>query len=160
MHDSFETYMAGNLVNPCLATEQEMDPLMRTAVALILFGVALAPAVAEDVKIVRPVILSPAQGATVASPVTVTFKHVESRSSGMADITHSTHLHLIVDGPLPRAGSMIPIDTHHIHLMHGETSTVLALPPGRHTIQLIEGNGGHVVPADAPHSGQVTFQVK
>ncbi len=133
---------------------------MKTAVALMLLGLALAPAAAEEASIARPVILSPAEGATVASPVTVTFRLAGPGSSGMAGMAHGAHLHLIVDAPLPPEGSNIPVDARHIHLMHGETATTLTLLPGRHTIQLIEGSMGHVVSAGAPHSDQVTFEVK
>ncbi len=55
---------------------------------------------------------------------------------------------------------MIPMDSHHIHLMHGETQKTIALSAGKHTIQLIEGSVSHVAAADAPHSDPVTFNVK
>ena len=38
------------------------------------------------------------------------------------------------------------MDARHIHLHHGETATPLSLPPGRHTLQLIEGLTFLVVP--------------
>jgi hypothetical protein len=134
---------------------------MRTAAALILLGLALAPvAAAQTAQTARPAILSPTEGATVASPVTVTVKPADAGSPGMAGMGPGAHLHLLVDSPLPTAGSTVPMDARHIHLHHGETATTLSLPPGRHTLQLIEGTMGHTVAAGAPHSDLVTFEVK
>lgn len=134
---------------------------MRTATTLLLLAFALAPvAEAQETPATQPTILSPTEGATVASPVTITLKPADPNSPAVAAIGPGAHLHLIVDSPLPAAGSMVPMDARHIHLMHGETTTTLSLLPGRHTIQLIEGTMGHTVRPDAPHSDPVTFEVK
>ena len=47
---------------------------------------------------------------------------------------HGAHLHLIVDSPLPKEGTTVPMDEKHIHLMNSEQTTVLNLAPGRHTL--------------------------
>ena len=73
---------------------------------------------------------------------------------------HGEHLHLIVDSPLPKTGEMVPMDENHIHLMHGETKTVLRLAPGKHTLQLIVGGEDHVIRAHAPRSKMITITVK
>jgi len=73
---------------------------------------------------------------------------------------HGAHLHLIVDSPLPKTGEMVPMDDKHIHLMHGETKTVLKLAPGKHTLQLIVGGEDHVIRADAPRSKMITITVQ
>jgi Domain of unknown function (DUF4399) len=73
---------------------------------------------------------------------------------------HGAHLHLIVDSPLPKTGTMVPMDDKHIHLMHGETRTVLSLAPGRHTLQLIVGGEDHVIRAHAPFSKVITITVQ
>jgi hypothetical protein len=73
---------------------------------------------------------------------------------------HGAHLHLIVDSPLPKTGMTVPMDEKHIHLMHGETKTVLNLGPGKHTLQLIVGGEDHVIGAEAPHSKLVTITVQ
>ncbi len=126
-----------------------------------------------------PVILSPTDGAVVRSPVTVmvSFKdasnamHDENtkpatntakKQMGQMDDMHSnephhgTHLHLIVDSPLPMAGMTVPMDEKHIHLLHGETKTMLNLAPGKHTLQLIAGSEDHVIRANAPRSKLIT----
>ena len=73
---------------------------------------------------------------------------------------HGAHLHLIVDSPLPKSGVMVPMDEKHIHLMHGETKTVVTLAPGKHTLQLIVGGEDHVIRAQAPHSKLITITVQ
>jgi hypothetical protein len=73
---------------------------------------------------------------------------------------HGAHLHLIVDSPLPKAGMTVPMDGKHIHLMHGETKTVLNLASGKHTLQLIMGGEDHVIRAHAPRSNMITITVQ
>jgi hypothetical protein len=73
---------------------------------------------------------------------------------------HGAHLHLIVDSPLPKTGMTVPMDETHIHLMHGETKTVLSLAPGKHTLQLIVGGEDHVIHAHAPLSKMITITVQ
>jgi hypothetical protein len=73
---------------------------------------------------------------------------------------HGGHLHLIVDSPLPKFGMMVPMDEKHIHLMRGETKTVVTLVPGKHTLQLIVGGEDHVIRAQAPHSKLITITVQ
>jgi hypothetical protein len=73
---------------------------------------------------------------------------------------HGAHLHLIVDSPLPKSGMMVPMDEKHIHLMHGETKTVVTLAPGKHTLQLIVGGEDHVIHAHAPFSKMITIAVQ
>lgn len=120
-----------------------------------------------------PVIVSPSDGATVSSPVTVIID-AESAAAhqmgGMAPAAsghmHATgagqggHLHLIIDAPLPKAGTMVPVDDKHIHLMGGETKATVTLPPGKHTLQVIQGGMDHKVPAQAAQSARVTITVQ
>jgi hypothetical protein len=103
------------------------------------------------------VILSPKEGETVSSPVTVS---VQPPQAGKPHMMNGSHVHVVIDSPLPAPGSRVPADANHIHLMHGQTSTTVTLAPGQHTVQIVEGSMGHEVPADAPHSDKVTFQVK
>jgi hypothetical protein len=134
---------------------------MKAAAAAVLVLAALSGvALADEAKTGQPVILSPTDGAIVSNPVTVEFKMSEPETANMAGAAHGAHLHLVIDAPLPGEGSRIPMDQRHHHLMHGETATTLTLPPGRHTVQLIEGSMGHTVPAGAAHSELVTFEVK
>ena len=60
-----------------------------------------------------PIILSPKNGETVASPVTIrigTSEGILTAANRSAD-QHGAHLHLVIDAPLPEAGKMIPMDS-------------------------------------------------
>jgi hypothetical protein len=165
-------------------------PCMRlaSAIAALLIAAAFFTcfAVAHDELEGAPVILSPADGAVVSSPVTmiIGFKnalgamHDEHTKPATNDATkqmgqmgqmgnmhgdeqhNGAHLHLIVDSPLPETGTTVPMDEKHIHLMHGETKAVLNLASGKHTLQLIMGGEDHVIRAHAPRSNLITITVQ
>lgn len=59
------------------------------------------------------------------------------------------HHHLIIDRELPSLNEEIPNDRNHLHFGAGQTETMLELPPGKHTLQLIMGDHNHV-PHDPP----------
>jgi Domain of unknown function (DUF4399) len=59
------------------------------------------------------------------------------------------HHHLIIDAPLPPMDRPIPNDRNHLHFGLGQTETMLELPPGTHTLQLLVGDAEHV-PHDPP----------
>jgi Domain of unknown function (DUF4399) len=159
---------------------------MRLAFASAIAGLLIAGApfisvaLAQDESKGTPVILSPTNGAVVTSPVTVivgpkdasSVMHHEATKSAtnsamgqmgnMHDDEHhyGAHPHLIVDSPLPETGTTVPMDAKHIHLMHGETKTVLNLKPGKHTLQLITGDENHVIGVHAPRSERITITVQ
>ncbi len=99
-------------------------------------------------------IIYPVDGATVSSPFTVVFG-----LSGMGvapagtQMDNTGHHHLIIDAELPPAGQPIPKDERHRHFGGGQTETVIDLPPGEHTLQLLLGDYAHV-----PHSPPVTSE--
>ena len=59
------------------------------------------------------------------------------------------HHHLLIDVPLPPFDREIPNDRNHLHFGLGQTETVIELPPGTHTLQLLMGDENHV-PHDPP----------
>ena len=102
----------------------------------------------------RVYIISPADGATVTSPLTVVFglsgmgvapAGVEKKNTG--------HHHLIVDAELPDMDEPIPADDHYRHFGGGQTEITLELDPGEHTLQLLLGDWSHV-----PHEPPVTSE--
>jgi len=97
-------------------------------------------------------IVSPADGATVASPVTVVFglKGMGVAPAG-TEKENTGHHHLIIDAPLPALEDPIPADDNHKHFGGGQTETTIELPPGEHTLQLLLGDLNHV-----PHEPPVT----
>jgi len=99
-------------------------------------------------------IVSPANGETVTSPVKVVFG-----LSGMGvapagtDKKNTGHHHLLVDGKkLPAMDQRMGKGVKHFG--GGQTETVLELAPGKHTLQLILGDKGHV-----PHQPPVVSEV-
>ena len=60
------------------------------------------------------------------------------------------HHHLLIDvQQLPDLDDIIPRDASHLHFDKGETETLLELPPGKHTLQLLLGDEDHE-PQDSP----------
>jgi hypothetical protein len=109
----------------------------------------------------RVFFITPTDGETVSSPVTVVFG-IEGMSVAPAgdDTPHSGHHHLLIDTGLPELGMPIPADDRHIHFGDGSTETEIALEPGEHTLQLLLGDHRHI-PHDPPLvSGQITIVVE
>ena len=86
------------------------------------------------------------------------------RNMGVApkgvDYPNTGHHHLLIDTDLPPLGQEIPSDRKHLHFGAGETETMLELPPGKHTLQLLMGDSRHI-PHDPPvYSEKITITVK
>jgi hypothetical protein len=106
-------------------------------------------------------IVSPTDGATVSSPVTVVFglKGMGVAPAG-TDKEKTGHHHLIVDAPLPPADEPIPADNQHIHFGGGQTEFVIELAPGSHTLQLLLGDLNHVPHDPVIASEPITITVE
>ncbi len=104
-------------------------------------------------------------GAVVSSPFKVKFG-IKGFGITPADTTgkirHTAgHHHLLVNvDTLPSMDDPIPRDANHLHYDDGETETVLNLPPGKHSLQLLLGDEDHE-PQDPPLlSDRITITVK
>ena len=109
----------------------------------------------------RVFFISPADGATVTSPVRVVFG-IEGMTVAPAgdDAPHSGHHHLLIDTELPELGLPIPKDDHHVHFGDGSTQAEISLDPGEHTLQMLLGDHLHI-PHDPPLvSEQITIVVE
>lgn len=106
-------------------------------------------------------IVSPADGATVSSPVTVVFglKGMGVAPAG-TEKEKTGHHHLIVDAPLPPVDEPIPADNQHIHFGGGQTEFVIELAPGSHTLQLLLGDLNHVPHNPVVASDPITITVE
>ena len=104
--------------------------------------------------------LSPANGATVTSPVTVRFG-LRGMGVAPAGVTapNTGHHHLLVDAALPPENLPIPNDANHRHFGLGQTETELVLEPGQHTLQLILGDQLHIPHQPPVRSGPITITV-
>lgn len=106
--------------------------------------------------------ITPIDGATVSSPVTVRFG-LRGRGVAPAGVNqpNTGHHHLLIDATTPVAMNVpIPSDEHHVHFGGGQTQTVIQLPPGQHTLQLVLGDHLHVPEGPPWTSEKITITVK
>ena len=86
------------------------------------------------------------------------------RNMGVApkgvEFPNTGHHHLIIDSDLPPADQEIPSDRNHLHFGMGETETMLELPPGKHTLQLVMGDYRHVPHNPPIYSKKITITIK
>jgi hypothetical protein len=88
--------------------------------------------------------LSPAKGASVASPVALQLAAYNLTIEPAGEVhPHAGHLHVMVDAPCVEPGQAIPKDDQHVHLGQGQTEASLDLAPGAHTLCLQAGDGAH-----------------
>ena len=66
------------------------------------------------------------------------------------------HHHLLIDTDLPDMDKEIQSDRQHLHFGAGETETMIELPPGKHTLQLIMGDDKHVPHNPPIYSRKIT----
>ncbi|GAA0685194.1 DUF4399 domain-containing protein [Marinobacterium maritimum] len=133
--------------------------MYKTVLALGLAALLSQGALADEMATSAPAdaqvyIISPENGTTVPQ----TFK-VQFGLSGMGvapagiDKANTGHHHLMVDGQqMPMSGKAMGKEV--MHFGGGQTETMLTLPPGQHTLQLILGDMGH-----APHNPPVMSEV-
>jgi hypothetical protein len=72
---------------------------------------------------------------------------------------YTGHHHLIIDADLPPLDDVIPNDKNHLHFGLGQTEARIELPPGRHTLQLLFGDEGHVPHKPPLYSAKITIIV-
>lgn len=145
---------------------------MRTlALAALLFTVATGAALAADApdsywpKGAKVFIISPKSGAKVTSPVTIKFGHKGLDIAPAGDKTPSTgHFHLLIDQALPTDLSVpLPVTDNILHYGKAQTEATLdasKLPPGKHTLQLVMGDGSHIPHSPALVSKKITITVE
>ena len=110
----------------------------------------------------RVYIISPANGATVSSPVKVIFglagmgvapAGVQSENTG--------HHHLLVDADIPKDTSLpLPSNDNFRHFGKGQTEASIELTPGTHTLQLVLGDYLHRPLDPVLASQKITITVK
>lgn len=136
------------------------------AAAAILFSLLFAPAFAAETAAPPNAYLYigwPNDGQVVPAgkPFRVWFG---LRNMGVApkgvEFPNTGHHHLLIDTDLPPAGQEIPSDRNHLHFGAGETETMVELPPGKHTLQLIMGDARHIPTNPPVYSKKITITVK
>ena len=105
--------------------------------------------------------ITPQDGAVVHNPITVRFglKGMGVAPAGtQKDATG--HHHLLIDTELPPLDQPVPNDEHHKHFGAGQTETVITLPPGQHTLQLLLGDFAHIPHEPPVMSEKITITVE
>jgi len=148
-----------------------LGPVRAAAVALVL-GLAAtlsaAPAAAQErtpsVPGAEVYIIAPEDGATVSSPVLVQFglRGMGVAPAGIPEAADAGHHHLLVNKPISKVAmdEPLPADENHRHFGGGQTETMLELPPGEHTLQLLLADWNHVPHEPPLMSDVVTITVK
>lgn len=106
-------------------------------------------------------LISPVNGATVSSPVTVKFgvSGIAIQPAG-AGVENSGHHHLLIDTELADPNLPVPSDAQHLHFGKGQTETSLELEPGEHRLQLVLGDTNHVPHVNPIMSKPITITVE
>jgi hypothetical protein len=146
---------------------------MRTlAIAALLFAAATGVAVAADAPAdnfwpagAKIYIISPKSGAKVTSPVTIKFGHKGLGIAPAGDKTPNTgHFHLLIDQALPSDLSVpLPATDTILHYGKGQTEVTLdasKLPAGKHTLQLVMGDGSPIPHSPPLVSRKITITVE
>lgn len=109
----------------------------------------------------RAYIISPADGETVSSPLTVKFglQGIGVAPAGI-EMANTGHHHLLIDvDELPPNNLPLPATEQVVHFGGGQTETTIELSPGVHTLQLVLGDHLHI-PHDPPvRSQRITVTV-
>ncbi|MFZ5595263.1 MAG: DUF4399 domain-containing protein [Pseudomonadota bacterium] len=106
-------------------------------------------------------IAAPKDGEALSNPVIVQFgiKNMEVAKAG-TQAPNTGHHHLLIDTGLPPLDQPIPKDANHMHFGGGQTEASLTLAPGKHTLQLLLGDGNHIPHHPAVASKVITITVR
>jgi formylglycine-generating enzyme required for sulfatase activity len=104
---------------------------------------------------------SPADGATVTSPVEVVMA-AEGLIVEQAGEVHPNagHFHILVDTDFVPAEELIPFDDGYLHFGDGSSSAQLELAPGVHTLRLQFANGAHLALPGDQYRDEITITVE
>ena len=136
--------------------------LLALSCLVLSAGSVLARAPSPSPEGAAVYIISPKDGETVSSPVTVVFG-----LSGMGvapagvDRQNTGHHHLLIDlAEIPAADQPLPANAQHVHFGGGKTETTIELAPGKHTLQLMMGDMGHMPHNPPVVSPKITITVQ
>ncbi len=106
--------------------------------------------------------ISPKEGEVIKGAVTV---RMGLRGMGVApagiDKDNTGHHHLLINlDTLPDMGQPLPATDQIRHFGGGQTETVLQLPKGKHTLQLLLGDKLHIPHATPVVSEKITITVE
>ncbi|MGF1671785.1 MAG: DUF4399 domain-containing protein [Balneolaceae bacterium] len=127
----------------------------------LLFPVCTLAQISDAPEDARTYIVSPQHGAVVPTTFTVVFG-----LSGMGvapagqNVEGTGHHHLLINvDELPDLTKPLPTTDQVRHFGLGQTETVVTLPPGKHTLQLILGDFTHTPHNPPVMSEKITIYV-
>ena len=134
----------------------------RLFILLIIGGITIALGETARPPNAFVYMISPKDGDTVTSPFRVQFG-----LSGMGvapagvDMPNTGHHHLLIDvNESLDPNEPIPQDKKHLHFGTGQTEAIIELPSGKHTLQLVLGDGSHQLFHPPLFSDVITVNVK
>lgn len=139
-----------------------MNALTRTLTGITLALSTTAAMASEAPQDASTYFISPNDGETVTSPVTVRFglNGMGVAPSGV-DRKNTGHHHLLVDvDSMPPMDDPIPSDDQHLHFGGGQTQTTLELEPGQHELTLLLGDETHTPHNPPVKSKTITITVE
>src|ERR1700724_2949537 len=103
-------------------------------------------------------------GDTVTSPFKVIFGLSPNMGVAPSGVEKPNvgHHHLLIDTKLTpeQMKEPITVDEQHVHFGKGQTETMVTLPPGKHTLQLMLGDWTHIPHNPPVQSDVITVTVK
>jgi hypothetical protein len=144
-----------------------MLKLRNRILAVVIVAAAATPAVAQPSKApagAAAYFVNLHDGDIVTSPFKVVFGLSPTMGVAPAGTEKENvgHHHLLIDTRLTpqELTQPITVDEQHVHFGKGQTETMVTLPPGRHTLQIMLGDWTHT-PFDPPVQSEViTVKVK
>lgn len=141
-----------------------MNAISKSFVALMFIALPAAVNAADRApspENAEVFIVAPKDGEELTNPVLVKFgiKGMDVAKAG-TQTPNTGHHHLLIDAELPALDQPIAKDANHLHFGGGQTETTLTLAPGKHTLQLLLGDGNHVPHHPAVASKVITITVK
>ena len=140
-------------------------PFLSAISGVLLLSIAWQVNAAEVTRTPAPegarvYLVSPQDGATVKSPVTVVFG-LEAMGVAPAgiDVPNTGHHHLLVDMDLPSDLNK-PLGADVRHFGGGQTQVQVELAPGKHTLQLLLGDKLHMPHEPPVLSEKITITVE
>ena len=117
----------------------------------------------EDASPAKAFFVNLKDGDTVSSPVKVVFGVRGMKVAPAGTYKPNTgHFHVLIDTQLTKDEMQyaIPKDDQHLHFGKGQKETTLTLTPGKHTLQLVMGDGNHMLHHPPVMSNVITVTVK
>lgn len=100
---------------------------------------------------------------TVSNPIKIAFGVSGMKVAPAGNNEPNTgHFHLLIDTQLSAEEKKFALvkDAQHQHFGKGQMETTLTLTPGKHTLQLVMGDGNHMLHSPPVMSEIITITVK